>query len=79
MKLTPAARRALTAVEAGAVVRVYRSNGNILRGPKGTGANMLWWLDHRGLIADGRDATGGLEKTCTQVLTKAGREALAQT
>ena len=78
MKLTPAARRALEAVEAGKVVRVYRRDRNILRGPKGTGANILWWLDCRKLLKDGPDTAGCLEAVCTQILTQAGRDALGQ-
>lgn len=76
MQLTDADIRALIHVSCGSVVRIYRRNGNVLRGPKGVGAATLWSLDKRGLMTDGRDAAGALEKQCKQVLTPAGRRAL---
>ena len=78
MKITPSVRKALGAVTLGEVVRVYRRDGNILRGPTGVSALTLWRLSNARWIEDGKHATGALEKTCAQVLTKAGRDALAQ-
>lgn len=75
-KLTAAEIRALVAVTGGKVVRIYRSSGNILRGPKGVGASVLWKLDSKNFIADGSAAWGEMERTCRQVLTPAGRAAL---
>ncbi len=77
--LTDAEIRSLLAVEGGEVVRVYRAGGNILRGPKGVSAAVLWRLDAKGLIADGNSVWGALERTCRQIVTPAGKTALTQT
>lgn len=68
--LTLGERRALRAVEAGDVVRVYRRNGNVFR-PAGF-ARALWRLDKAGYIQDGPDYTEAVERTCKQILTKRG-------
>ena len=75
--MTAAEKRALAAVDAGEVVRVYKSDRNILRGPRGVGAATLWRLEGNKLISDGGPCWGHLERTCRQVLTDAGRKALA--
>lgn len=76
--LTLGERRALEAVHAGSVVRVYRSGGNILRG-KGVSSAALWRLDAAKMIEDGPNAWGELERTCRQRLTAAGIVALSMT
>lgn len=76
MGLTEAQIRALRAVEAGQVVRIYRANGNILRGPAGVGAATLWRLHNMKLIEDGSGAGDAVSGRYTQVLTKGGRAAL---
>jgi hypothetical protein len=74
--LSDADIRALIHVSNGNVVRVYRRDGNVLRGPKGVSAATLWSLAKRQLIANGRETAGVLEMRCKQVLTAAGRCAL---
>lgn len=75
-KITPAMRRALQATADGQVVRVYRANGNILRGPKGISPKVLWAASTSRWIEDGPESWGGIEKTCRQVLTAAGKVVL---
>lgn len=76
--MTPAVRRALGAVVLGEVERVYRANGNVLRGPKGVASTTLWRIARLGWIDDAKGSAGThMEVKCKQVLTKAGREALA--
>ena len=74
--LTAAERRALLAVASGKVVRIYRANGNVLRGPKGVGSMALWKLDHRKFITDGHSVKGVLTLQCRQIVTRAGSAAL---
>lgn len=69
--------RALRAVYDGKVERVYRRDGNVLKGPKGVGAAILWRLTEKRLIADGNQTMGGYELHCPQIVTLAGQEALA--
>lgn len=71
--------RALAAVAAGKVERVYRPKGHVLRGER-VSSHILWHLDRRGFIADGPTTTGAgiVELRCTQALTAAGLQALAQ-
>ena len=69
--LTLGERRALRAVEAGRVVRIYRANGNVFHAP-GISANALWRLERAGYLKDG-PATGALERRCVQELTAFGR------
>ena len=59
--LTLGERRALEAVHAGSVVRVYRSGGNILRG-KGVSSAALWRLDAAKMIEDGPNAWANLSE-----------------
>lgn len=73
MKLTTAEFRALQAVDAGKVLRIYRTTGNILRGPQGMSANTLWRLDQKGLIHDGDRSWGVGATYCVQCPTAAGR------
>jgi hypothetical protein len=68
-------RRALRAVQAGAVFRLYRSAGNVFRAP-GISTRALWRLDSAGYIKDGPECTGILERRCKQVLTPAALSAL---
>ena len=70
--MTEAELRALRAVAAGKVTRVYHAKGNILRGPKGVSAGTLWRLDRKKLICDGPVTTGVINRTCQQVPTEAG-------
>jgi hypothetical protein len=74
--LTRAEVNALFAVRDGKVTRVYRANGNVMRGPKGIGAATLWRLDAKRLIADGRSNGGCYETRCPMELTSAGTAAL---
>ena len=74
--LTAAEHRALLAVASGEVVRIYRANGNVLRGPKGVGSMALWKLDHRKFIADGPTTKGKLKLSSQQIVTSAGIDAL---
>lgn len=75
--LTNAEINALVAVANGNVVRVYRSDRNILRGPSGVSSATLWRLDAKKLIVDGNSIWGELNRTCRQVLTEAGRAELS--
>lgn len=78
MSLTKAEARALRAAYEGKVERIYDATGNTLHGPKGVSSSVLWRLDERKLIADGNRSTGGGSRTyCTQIVTLAGQEALA--
>lgn len=68
--------KALKAVAAGGVTRVYKADRNVLKA-KGVSSRVLWRLDGLGLLTDGGPVWGCLERTCRQVLTDAGRAALA--
>ncbi len=59
--LTTAQRLALEAVRQGLAYRIYRSDGNVLVGPKGVGAAALRALEKLGLITDGPDRHGAFE------------------
>jgi hypothetical protein len=76
---TEAEKRALEAVRDGQVTRLYHATGNVLRGPKGVGANVLWRLFRQNLFTDGPDDRGVLNRTCVQVLTGKGQAALTST
>jgi hypothetical protein len=67
--MTEAEMRALRAVAAGKVFRVYDAKGNILRGPKGVSAATLWRLDRKHLICDDQAGSG---RSYRQVPTKDG-------
>jgi hypothetical protein len=75
-EITEAVRRAFKAVADGEVVRIYRTHGSILRGPKGIGANTLWRLARNRWIEDAKEGSGGLEKVHKQALTKSGQAVL---
>lgn len=71
--MTPqTARRTLQAVADGRVTRIYRVDGNVLKGD-GMSSAALRELDERGLIEDG----AGAGRVYVQVLTRAGRSELA--
>jgi hypothetical protein len=67
--------RALRAVRAGRVIRLYRGNGNVFRA-EGVSKRALWQADKNGFIKDGPDCTGEMERRCKQILTPAGLDAL---
>lgn len=70
-KLTPAVFRALSAVDKGKVVRVYRRDGNSFRAGSGVSSVVLQRVEAGRLIAEG-PCTGAVERHCTMVLTRAG-------
>jgi len=70
--LTSSDRKALDAVERGEVMRLYRGDGNVLKGPKGIASQTLWRLDRAGYINDGERIIGGC---INQVVTSAGQAA----
>lgn len=72
-KLTKAQHRALEAVAAGTVVRIYRGEGNVLKGPPGISSRTLWQLAENGWMRD-----TGKSARAPQVLTDAGRLALSK-
>lgn len=65
-KLTPAQTRALEAVRAGHVYRVYGRSGNVIKGPPGIGARSLWALERLNLICEVR-GTGRARDYSTRV------------
>jgi len=75
-RMTKAQIRALQAVEAGTVKRVYRATGNVLIGPTGVSSRTLWSL--AGLIRDGSIERGGLIPVYIQELTPLGRATLKE-
>lgn len=77
MKISIALERALKAVASEEVIR--RSNGrdSKLLGPKGVGSQALWLAKMNDFIKDGPIMRTGMNTTTRQVLTDAGREALA--
>lgn len=75
---TKAQRKALLAVTDGDVVRIYRRDGNVLKGPAGVGSATLRRLDRAGWIKDEPGGATGthVEIRRRQVLTALGRDAL---
>jgi len=76
-----AEHRALQAVDAGVIERVYTLTGNILRTKLGNRPNSgktLWRLFNAGLFEDGPTMQIASRIYCKQVLTDAGRKALAE-
>lgn len=76
MKLTKAQIAALQAVKDEKVTRIYDGKGNTLHSAAGNSPQVLWALDRMKLMQDGRDNGGVLVTRCTQILTKAGEDAL---
>lgn len=72
MNLTKAQIKGLQAVAAGLVVRIYRDDGNVLKGPSGVSSTTLWNLDRRGYLRDS-DNSGS---RAVQALTDLARRSL---
>jgi hypothetical protein len=72
VKLTKAEWRALEAVDAGRVWRMYRPEGSVLKA-QGISSATLWRLAERGYFKDAYNSGSH----AVQVLTPAGRAALA--
>lgn len=74
--LTKGERRALEAVAAGKVERLYRNDGNVFKPPQGVSVRSLWFLDRKGLIRDGESDGGILQARIKMMLTPAGEYAM---
>lgn len=75
MTITNAQLRGLEAVGAGKVRRIYRRNGNVIRGD-GISSSLLRRLEHYDWIEDGPLLGGLLETTYQMMLSHKGRNIL---
>lgn len=77
--VTAAEKRALEAVAAGRVSRIYRGDGNVLKGPPAVASATLWRLDRKGWLQDGRGGGQGPFRIEVPVdLSREGEAALAE-
>lgn len=76
MNLNATIMKALRAVAAGRVERVYKAHGNVFKAAGTTSPTTLWRCEEAGLIEDGPTISGGMEITVRMKLTAKGLEAL---